>query len=254
MGLGVAGVGWASFIAETTTTLLGIAIIWRLVDRAALPSRAEVLSRAEFGRMIALNRDILIRSFALLFAFAVFTSRSAAAGDVVLAANEILMNLIVLAAYFLDGLAAAAEQLTGRAIGARHRPAFDRAVRLTVGWGYVVGATLTLILLLFGGAVVDLMTTSEPVRGAAREVLIWAALFPLAGTLAYQMDGVFIGATWSADMRNMMLLSLVVYLAAGVLLGSAFGIVGWWAALIVFLLVRGFSLVWRRSVRIRSAF
>jgi MATE family multidrug resistance protein len=254
LGYGVAGVGWASFAAETVTTLLGIAIVARLVDRAALPTRATILSRVEFSRMIALNRDILIRSFALLFAFAVFTARSAAAGDVILAANEILMNLIVLAAYFLDGLAAAAEQLAGRAIGARHRPAFDRTVRLTIGWGYVIGGALTLLLLVFGGVVVDLMTTSEPARAAARNVLIWAALFPLAGTLAYQMDGIFIGATWSADMRNAMLLSLAIYLVAGVLLGTALGIVGWWLALLVFLLARGLSLVWRQSVRVRSAF
>ena len=78
--------------------------------------------------MVAVNRDIMIRSFALLFAFGFFTAQSAAAGDVVLAANEILMNLTMLAAYFLDGLAAAAEQLAGRAIGARYRPAFERAL------------------------------------------------------------------------------------------------------------------------------
>jgi MATE family multidrug resistance protein len=173
---------------------------------------------------------------------------------VVLAANEILMNLVVLAAYFLDGLAAAAEQLTGRAIGARHRPAFQRAVRLTIGWGYAVGASLTLLLLLFGGAVVDLMTTSEPVRTAARSVLIWAALFPVAGTLAYQMDGVFIGATWSTDMRNAMLVSLAIYLIAGLLLGIVLGIVGWWLGLLIFLLARGLTLVWRHSVRVHSAF
>jgi MATE family multidrug resistance protein len=253
-GLGVAGVGWASFIAETVTTLLGVAVIVRLVDRTALPTRGAILDRTAFMRMIALNRDILIRSFALLFAFAVFTSRSAATGDIVLAANEILMNLVVVAAYFLDGLAAAAEQLAGRAIGARFRPAFDRAVRLTIGWGYAVGVFLSLLLLLGGAAAVDLMTTSEPVRVAARGVLIWAALFPAAGTLAYQMDGIFIGATWSTDMRNAMLASVAVYLLAGVLLGSWLGIVGWWMALLIFLLVRGFSLLWLERLRVRTAF
>jgi MATE family multidrug resistance protein len=226
----------------------------RLVDRTALPTRDAILDRTAFMRMIALNRDILVRSFALLFAFAVFTSRSAAAGDIVLAANEILMNLVVLAAYFLDGLAAAAEQLAGRAIGARFRPAFDRVVRLTIGWGYAVAIFLSLLLLLCGGAAVDLMTTSQPVRSAARGVLVWAALFPAAGTLAYQMDGIFIGATWSTDMRNAMLASVAVYLVAGMLLGTWFGIVGWWMALLIFLLVRGFSLLWLERLRVRSAF
>ncbi|HVZ13274.1 MAG TPA: MATE family efflux transporter, partial [Bauldia sp.] len=254
LGFGVAGVGWASVAAESVTTLLGLAMVARLTDRRALPGRARVLDLAAFRRLVALNRDILIRSFALMFAFAFFTAQSARAGDVVLAANEILMNLIIFAAYFLDGLAAAAEQLAGRAIGARYRPAFDRAVRLTVTWGYVVGATLTLILLVAGPAIVNVMTTSAPVRAAARGVLVWAALFPLCGTLAYQMDGVFIGATWSVEMRNMMLLSLLVYLAVGGLLSLALGIVGWWIGLLVFLLVRGFTLVWRARARVGAAF
>ena len=253
-GFGVAGVGWASLAAESVTTLLGLAMVARLVDRTALPNLAAVFDLTAFRRMIALNRDILIRSFALMFAFAVFTARSAAAGDVILAANEILMNLIILAAYFLDGLAAAAEQLTGRAIGARHRPAFDRAVTLAVMWGYVVAAGLTVLLLIAGGPIVDLMTTSAEVRATARGVLIWAALFPLAGTLAYQMDGVFIGATWSADMRNMMLLSLIIYLVAGWLLAIPFGIAGWWMALLIFLLARGLTLMWRARTRVGTAF
>jgi MATE family multidrug resistance protein len=254
LGFGVAGVGWASVVAESVTTLIGLLIVARLTDRSALPGRARVLDLAAFRRMVALNRDILIRSFALMFAFAVFTAESAKAGDVVLAANEILMNLVIFAAYFLDGLAAAAEQLAGRAIGARYRPAFDRAVRLTVGWGYVVGAGLTLILLLAGPAIVNLMTTSPVVRLAAGGVLVWAALFPLCGTLAYQMDGVFIGATWSVEMRNMMLLSLAVYLVVGWLLSLALGIVGWWIGLLVFLLVRGLTLAWRARARVGPAF
>ena len=253
-GFGVAGVGWASFVAETATALVGIGVIFRLSDRSTRPSRHEILDGKAFARMIAINRDIMIRSFALLFAFALFTARSAAAGDVILAANEILMNLIVLAAYFLDGLAAAAEQLAGRALGARYRPAFDRAVRLTVVWGYAIAAALSLLLWFAGGAIVDAMTTSEPVRATARQFLLWAALFPITGTLAYQMDGVFIGATWSVDMRNTMLLSLVIYLIAVWLLSSLFGITGLWIALLVFLMARGLTLVWRSRVRIGTAF
>jgi len=237
-GQGVQGVAWAGFLAETSAALLGLVVVARLTDRSTLP---------DFAR-------ILVRSFALLFAFAFFTARSAAAGDVILAANELLMNLIILAAYFLDGLAAAAEQLAGRAIGAGHRPAFDRTLKLAIVWGYAIGTTLSLIFWFAGPAIIDTMTTSEPVRAVARDVLIWAALFPVAGTLAYQMDGIFIGATWSVDMRNMMLLSLAVYLITGWLLAMPFGIVGWWIALLVFLLTRGLTLVWRSRVRIGPAF
>ena len=185
--------------------LSGLVVVVRLSRGDPRPSVAAIADGRAFRRMIAVNRDIMIRSFALLFAFAFFTARSADAGDVVLAANEILVNLTIVAAYFLDGLAAAAEQFAGRAIGARHRPAFDRAMRLTIVWGYGVAAAASLFLLLAGPFLIDAMTTSASVRAAARGFLLFAALVPVAGTLAYQMDGIFIGATWSSDMRNMML-------------------------------------------------
>ena len=91
-------------------------------------------------------------------------------------------------------------------------------------------------------------------RATAREYLPLAALFPVVGTLAYQMDGVFIGATWSVDMRNMMLVSLVAYLVAWWVLERLLGIAGLWLALLVFLLARGLTLVWRARVRIGPAF
>jgi MATE family multidrug resistance protein len=244
-GLGVAGVGWASFVAETATAVLGVAIVLALMDRSAWPDRARLMARVAFARMIAVNRDIMIRSFTLLFAFAFFTAQSAAAGDVILAANEILLNLTIVAAFFLDGLASAAEQLAGRAVGARYRPAFERSFRLVVIWGLSVAAAISLFLWLAGPAVVDAMTTSDSVRQAARIFLVWAALFPIVGTLAYQFDGIFIGATWSRDMRNMMLLSVLVYLIAWLCLAPFFGNHGLWIALLVFLGARSITLYWR---------
>lgn len=87
----------------------------------------------------------------------------------------------MLAANFLDGLAAAAEQLAGRAVGARHRPAFERTVRLTVGWGFAVGAAASVAFFLAGPLLIDLMTTSAEVRQTARTYLPLAALFPVVG-------------------------------------------------------------------------
>ena len=253
-GFGIAGVAWASVAGEVSAAAIGALLVWRLRAPAARPGWSTLFDGAAFRRLIALNRDIMIRTFALLFAFAVFTARSAAAGDVVLAANEMLMNLVVFAAYFLDGLAAAAEQLGGQAIGAANRAAFERAVRLVVLWGFAIGGTLTLVLFAGGPRIIDVMTTSDAVRAAARGVLVWAALFPLAGTLAYQMDGVFIGATWSVDMRNAMLVSVAIYLVTGWLAASIVGITGWWIALLAFLLVRGITLTWLFNVRVGPAF
>jgi len=252
--LGVAGVGWASFAAEAVAALIGIVVIARLTGGAAWPRLAHILERVAFLRMIAVNRDIMIRSFVLLFAFGFFTAQSARAGDVILAANEILLNFTMLAAFFLDGLAAAAEQFAGRAVGARYRPAFERSLKLVIGWGFAVALVVSAAVLVFGPWLMDLMTTSPEVRAAARDYLPYAALVPLAGTLAYQMDGVFIGATWSVEMRNMMLLSAVVYILAWLALAGPFGMDGLWVALLIFLGARGITLLWMTRAKVRTVF
>jgi MATE family multidrug resistance protein len=204
--------------------------------------------------MIAVNRDIMIRSFALLFAFGFFTAQSARGGDVALAANEILLNFTMLASFFLDGLAAAAEQFAGRAVGARYRPAFERSLRLVLGWGFAVALVVSVAVLALGPWLIDTMTASPEARAAARLYLPYAALVPLAGTLAYQMDGVFIGATWSAEMRNMMLVSLVVYLAVWAVLAPLLGIAGLWIAFLVFVGVRGLTLLWMTRSKVEAVF
>jgi MATE family multidrug resistance protein len=254
LGYGVAGVAWAAFIAETTTAVLGIVVVLRLLKAAGRPDKVRIFDLGAFRRKLSVNGDIMIRSFALLFAFAFFTSRSAAENDVVLAANQVLITFFFVGSFFLDGLATAAEQFAGRAIGARYRPAFERSLLLTVGWGYVVAILLSAILWFAGTAIVAAMTTNEEVRATALLYLPYAALTPLVGTLAFQMDGVFIGATWSRDMRNMMLLSVAVYLAAWWALAPILGIAGLWVALLVFLGVRGLALLVICLRRIAPAF
>ncbi len=245
MGLGVPGVAWASVLAEAIVVAAQIPLVLKLAPRSQLPSRARVFDRHGFSRLIGVNRDIMIRSFTLLFAFAFFTRQGAQFGAVVLAANAILMHFFLVGGYLLDGFATAAEQLAGRAVGARFRPAFERTVRLTTAWGLGTGLALSLIYLASGGLIIDLMTTAEDVRETARHFMLWAVLTPLIGAVAFQMDGIFIGATWSRDMRNMMLASLLVYLIAWAVLTPLFGNNGLWMALLIFLGARSVTFHWR---------
>ncbi len=245
LDLGVPGVAWASVLAEAIIVLAQVPIVLKLAPFSAMPSWQRVLERRGFSRLIGVNRDIMIRSFVLLFAFAFFTRQGAQFGAVILAANAILMHFFIVGGYFLDGFATAAEQLVGRAVGARFRPAFERTVRLTMWWGLATGLALSLVYLAFGTLIIDLMTTAEEVREAARRFLPWAILTPIAGVIAFQMDGVFIGATWSRDMRNMMLLSVLVYLIAWAALTPFFGNDGLWLSLLIFLSARSVSFHWR---------
>jgi MATE family multidrug resistance protein len=254
LGWGVAGVAWATVTGEFLAMLLGLAIVGGRFRAAPRLPRHRVLDLAAFLRMLSLNRDIMIRSFSLLAAFALFTRQGAQFGTLTLAANAVLMNFFLVAGYFLDGFATAAEQLAGRAVGARAATPFRQAVRLTLFWGFGLAGVATLVFWLAGTDLVALITTSKDVRAVADIYLPWAAFTALSGVLAFEMDGVFIGATWSRDMRNMMLLSFLVFAAALLILAPAFGNHGLWAALHVFLLVRGFSLLAILRLRMRTAF
>lgn len=254
LGWGVAGVAWATVTGEFFAMLLGLAIVLSRFHKLERPSRRRILDLPAYRHMLSLNRDIMIRSFSLLAAFALFTRQGAQFGTVTLAANAVLMNFFLIAGYFLDGFATAAEQLAGRAIGAQAPAPFRQAVRLTLIWGFGLAGIATLILLTAGTGLVALVTTSPEVREVADTYLPWAAFTALSGVLAFQMDGVFIGATWSRDMRNMMLLSFLAFSAALITLAPAFGNNGLWASLHVFLLVRGFSLLTVLRLRVRTAF
>jgi len=240
---GLQGVAWATVIAEITGCVVGLLIIRAKFDRANSPSWKRIIDRPSVIRLMALNGDIMIRSFALITAFAWFTRLGTGFGETTLAANAILMNFFMVAGYYLDGFATAAEQLAGRAIGARYRPAFDKAVRLTVIWGFALAGFTTVFFLVFGSSVINLMTTLETVRTEAGSYLFWAALTAVSGVLAFEMDGVFIGATWSRDMRNMMLLSLVLFIGLSVGLTEIWGNLGLWISLNIFLAARGFTLL-----------
>jgi putative MATE family efflux protein len=254
LGWGVQGVAWATVIGEAVAMLVGLAIVLNRFRAAPALPKGRILHMPALLSMLSLNRDIMIRSFSLLAAFALFTRQGAQFGTVTLAANAVLMNFFMIAGYFLDGFATAAEQLAGRAIGARAQESFRRAVRLTLIWGFGLAGIATLVLLFFGDRLIAIVTTAADVRALADVYLPWAAFTALSGVLAFQMDGVFIGATWSRDMRNMMLLSFLVFSAALLTLTPAFGNAGLWAALHVFLLVRGFSLLTMLPIRARTAF
>jgi putative MATE family efflux protein len=254
LGWGIAGVAWGTVIGETVALAAGLLVAARTRGIDVRAAASLVFERAGFLRMLSVNRDIMIRSFALLIGFSLFTRVGAGFGDVTLAANAVLMHFFLVGGYFLDGLATAAEQLVGRAVGARRAAPFAAAVRLTVWWGFAFAAAVTLVLLVAGEPIIALMTTNPDVRAEAATYLVYAAMTPLAGVLAFQMDGVFIGATWSREMRNMMLASLAVFLALLLLLVPAFGNHGLWLALIVFLGARGVTLLARLRPLTRRTF
>jgi MATE family multidrug resistance protein len=249
---GVRGAGLAALVGEVAAFVAGLLVLRRISGPLGRGLPGAMRDGAGWRRMGVLNLDILIRTLALLFTFAFFTRQGAALGAVILAANAVHMQFFALSANCLDGFAAAAEQLAGTMIGARDRRGFLRAVRLSIGWSMASGAVITLIYLGVGRDFVALLTEAPLVRVAAAQSLVWAALVPLVAAAAFQLDGIFIGATWSRDMRNMMLLSVGVFLAAWAVLTPPLGNTGLWLAFLIFLGTRGATLGWVLRGRMRS--
>jgi MATE family multidrug resistance protein len=250
---GIAGAAIAAVVAEAAGLLLGVVIARRLGRGQARVPCAKLFERAKLLRMLSVNRDIMIRTASLITVFLFFTAQGARAGDVTLAANAVLNNFLLISAFFLDGLANAAEQLCGRAFGARDRSAFTGAVRLVVLWGAGFAIAVAAVFALAGGGLIDLMTAGADVRHQARDYLGFVVLAPLLGVFAFAYDGIYIGATWAREMRNLMVLSLLIFLAAWLLL-RPFGNAGLWAALLVHYAARGGLQALRYPAMLRVSF
>ena len=255
MGLDVAGVAYATLISQFVAAAAGIWFAFRIVKRRGIKfDMPRIVYATAIRRTLAVNGDIMIRTVCVVFAFTWFTAISAEAGDVILAANAVLLTLTYTAAYFLDGFAFAAEALVGQAIGAKRIARFRDAVRLSTLWAIILSLVASAVFWFGGGVIIDVLTVNEDVRALAREYLVWAALVPITGVMAYQLDGIFIGATRTADMRNMMLLSLAIFLLAWMALTPQYGNHGLWAALVIFMSLRGLTLGVRYPALVRAAF
>ncbi|MFD2740885.1 MATE family efflux transporter [Sulfitobacter aestuarii] len=242
LGWGVEGVAIATFMAEWSGAALGL---WFCRGVFAMPGwrdRARVFDRLRWLHMLRLNGDILIRSMLLEAMFVSFLFLGAGQGDVTLAANQVLLQFLMITAFALDGFAFAAEALVGRALGARQREMLRRGALLTSGWGLVICVLMTFAFAAAGGSIIDLMTSAADVRSEARQYLPYMVAAPLAGCAAWMLDGIFIGATRSRDMRNMMAISFGVYCASAALLLPLLGNHGLWLALLISFVIRGITL------------
>ncbi|HEX9215198.1 MAG TPA: MATE family efflux transporter [Bradyrhizobium sp.] len=235
---GIAGAAIAALLSETIGFVLGVIVCRRYAEGGFAVPRATLFDREKLMRMLAVNSDIMIRTAALIAVFLFFTAKGARAGDVTLAANSVLNNFLLVSAFFLDGLANAAQQLCGRTFGARDARGFADSTRLVLLWGLGFALVVSALFALFGPALINFMTASEDVRRAARDFLVFIVLAPVPGVFAFGFDGIYVGATWAHEMRNLMLASLAIFLGVWWSLQS-FGNAGLWWALIAFYVARG---------------
>ena len=243
---GVPGVAAASLIAEYAGLiwgLVGVRRTLRELPRTNISGRhSRILDPVQLKRMVTINSDIVLRTICVVSVLGFFMAKSAELGDVQLAANQVLHHFLIFTSFALDGVAHAAETILGESVGRKDRAAFMHDKRIVFLWSGVVGVINILIYLVAGHCIIALMTSIAEVRAAAAHYLWWPTLMPLASVWAYTYDGVYLAATRTRIMRNTMIASFAVFLAALFTLMPLLGNAGLWIAVAGFLIGRGLLL------------
>ena len=239
---GVEGVALATVFAEVSSFFLGIFICRSAFIGSAWRSFHLVLNKAKISKMAVVNFDILIRSMFLQAAFILFMFLSSDINDEILAINQILLQFLSISAYALDGFAFSAEALIGQAFGAKSVKSLRKVSIFATFWAFLAAIVLTLCFYFGSDFLIVLMTSSEELRENAQVYVYWVIVAPILAAPAFILDGIFIGATRTKDMRNCMIISFGIYCLVVWLLYEPFGNQGLWAALMVMFLVRAVTL------------
>ena len=249
----VRGVALASVISQYCGLLLAALLVVReLRHQAGHWHMPQILEAGRLWEFLVLNQNIFIRTICLIFAFAFFTRQGARQGDMILAANAVLLNFQALMALGLDGFANAAEALVGKAVGAGDRRSFVTSVKAAAWWSVIVALCFSLAYATGGKLFINLMTSISEVQLTGYQYLPWMIVSPLISVWCFLLDGIFIGATRSREMRDMMLVStFLVFVPAWYVLQSL-GNHGLWLAFMLFFAARGASLAFA-SLKIEKA-
>ena len=253
LGWQVEGVAAGTLIAQYAGLLMAVAGWWRgyRADTRGVSLRP-VTDSAALSRFFAVNRDIFLRTLCLIAVTVCFTSSGAAAGDTVLAANALLMQLFMLFSYVMDGFAYAGEALAGRYVGAADAAGFRRTVRRLFGWGLVLAVAFTLAYGAGGRTFLSLLTSETSVVGMAMAYLPWAVAIPLTSFAAFLFDGIFIGATATGRMLLAMAVASSVFFISYYLLTDTLGNHALWLAFLAYLGARsGVEALCHRAVAAR---
>ncbi len=240
MDMDVRGVALATVISQYSGVIMSFFIVRKhLLKHSGEWLLDKIFNLKKIRLFLSLNHDIFIRTICLIFVFAFFTRESATHGDLVLAANSILMKFYLLMALALDGFNHAAEALTGKAIGEKNRTLFNKVVLLTLKWSLVFGLFFTLFYWMAGQGMINLLTDIESVREVAMVYLPWIIALPIISVWCFLLDGIFIGATRGPEMRNSMLICTFIFFLPLWYLFQFMDNHGLWLAFTIFIAVRG---------------
>lgn len=249
-GMGVAGVGYAAAAADGAGALVGLGLVARSGLGLSVPHRRHLLQASALWSLVVLNRDLFLRTLVLIGAFLAFSRVGASLGEVTLAANAVLLQFVYFANFWLGAFENATQVLVGRSVGRASAAERRRVEATTTLWAVGFAAAASLVYAVGGSSLVAMLTDQAVVREAAAPFLGWVVAVPVLGVWAYQLDGMFVGATRTRELRNAMVQAVLVYAALLAILVPPFGNHGLWAAFLGFLIFRALCLIryWRRDV------
>lgn len=244
LDMGVPGVALGTLIAQLLATLAGMVVIWRALGGAAL--MAGLIDRITWSleriwRLVAVNGFIFVRTIFLMTALALIIKKAGEMGEAEMAASHVVNQYMLLMALGLDGFAHAAEALVGVAYGDGRRAVFRRWVMLTGYWAVIASTVYALFFWLAGNGITAALTDIDTVRDMVAEVMPLVVALPIIAVWSYQFDGVYIAATAGAAMMVTMGISFAVYLAVLDPMTDAWGLVGLWGAVLIFMGLRGLT-------------
>lgn len=229
LGWGAMGIGAGTAIAEWLALGVGLWLV-----RSGLPRAPGLFDRARLKALFQANADILVRTLALLSAFAWFVNAGAGLGDAEAAGNQVLLQFIAVSAFVLDAFAFIAEKETGEAVGARDPDRLDRAMRRTSELALGFGVLFSVGFLVLGGPLIHAFIADPAAREVALHFLPWCAAVPVLGVPAWQLDGIFLGATRGRALRNAAVVATAAYIGLDVLLADLGNTGVWWAFLVMY--------------------
>lgn len=253
--LGALGVAYGTVIAQYTGLIVGVFLLlpYRRILRLI---RLKACLQWEKLKMLAkLNGNLFIRSLCFMVIYVGWTGLATLYGDNELAVSSIMMKLLLLYSYFLDGFAYAGEALTGRFIGTQDRRSLSQVVKILFYWVTALGVVSTVVYGIWGESMVRLMTSDAAVIAGAKPYLFWMLLMPLISCGAFLWDGIYIGATRSREIRNAMFFSALGFVGTYYALAPWLGIQALYLGYFVHLIIRMVYLTirWRKTEMIPTA-
>ena len=242
--LAILGVAAGTVIAAYATVIIFLTFSYFLLKNKLNVSLTykKIFNTKKLFRLFNINFDIFIRTILLSFSFLWFTYQSSKLGENYLAANTILMQFIMLASFFLDAYAFSTEAITGYAVGKRAKKSFLLIVTNSFQLSIFSGLLISLIYLFTFKYIINELTDLDYLRYLTFNYIIWILIIPPIASVCYQFDGIFIGASQTPEMRNGMIISVMIFILSSQFFMSNFGNHGLWLSLLFFMIIRSITL------------